>query len=124
MTFKALEVHLNGERLFTAGHEDWSSLQAHVWAHRWGPEMFDNENWPAEEPLPTEPIENINLYCWLSIPPEEGAPAEKEAIESRTESYGDRPLKVGDEVTIRIVEVTAADEPEAPQGPATIMPAD
>ena len=124
MTFKALEVHLNGERLFTAGHEDWSSLQAQVWAHRWLPDMFSKEDWPEGESLPTEPFENINLYCWLSIPQEEGAPAENDAVESRTESYGDRPLKVGDEITIRVVEVTAADEPDAPQGPPTIMPAD
>ncbi|MEM7504658.1 MAG: hypothetical protein AAF417_21670, partial [Pseudomonadota bacterium] len=105
-----------------AGNEDWSSLQAHVWAHRWPPDRFDRENWPEGEPLPKEPVENINLHCWLSIPQGDGTTVENGAIEARTESYGDRPLNVGDEITIRIVEVSAADEPEAPQGPPTIMP--
>lgn len=121
MTFKALEIHLNGKKLFTVGHKDWNSLQAHVWGHRWQPDRVSEEDWPDGEPLPTEPFENINLHCWVSVPKGDGQPDENGTILYDTEAYDDQPLSVGDEITITVVDTAVADKSNGPQRPAAIV---
>ena len=114
MTFKALEVHLNGKKLYTVGHEDWHSLHAHVWGHRIKPETLTKENWPEGEPFPTEPIESVNLHCSFAIP---GADSDTDGGRLSTESYDQHKLQVGDEITIKIVDTTDVDESNGPQQP-------
>jgi len=119
MTFKALEVSVNSKKLFTVGHQHWHLLEARVSGHRFPPEMFSMEQWPEGEPMPTEPIEGVDLHCSFAIPREVNDP---EAGRLSSESYDQHKLEVGDEITIRIVETSQADESNGPQdGPHVVV---
>ncbi len=131
MLVKALEISINGKRLYTVGAADWRSLTAHVWGHRFPADYFNKDNWPEDEPLPDKDIEQINFRASVAVPdnmsPGNEVDPSRQGDWYLTESYKDRPLKVGDVVTVKVIETDELDEPDGPKpdprfpGP-TVMP--
>ena len=129
----ALEICVNGERLYTVGAEDWRVVWAHIMGHRMTPEFFTREMMPPGEDIPEKDVIGINLGASVSMPAEGytglGNSPPQQQNEHTTGSFKHRQLKVGDVVTIKIIETEAADNPDAPKpdprypGP-TVMPAD
>jgi hypothetical protein len=94
----ALEVSVNGKRRYVAGHIDASSLVVMVQVIR---------------PFPEAPVSSI-LHGVVGVP-----------VEGRQQTdslpYPSDRLSVGDEVTVRIVEVDSADPPsDRPPQPNTM----
>ena len=94
----ALEVSVNGNRRYVAGHIDASSLVVMVQVIR---------------PFPEAPVLS-RLHGVVGVP-----------VEGRQQTdslpYPSDRLSVGDEVTVRIVEVDSADPPsDAPSKPNTM----
>ena len=133
MSFMALEISVNGGRLYTVGAEDWRTLRAHVLGHRMTPEFFTPEMMPPGEEVPDKDVVGINLSASVSVPGEgytEFRISPPQQINEYTsKSFKHRSLKVGDVVTIKIIETDVADKPDAPKpdprypGP-TAMPAE
>jgi hypothetical protein len=84
----ALAVMINGERVLTAGVEDWDLLLVNVVAKR------------AENPADNEYDLNVS-----------GLPVQSEKGKLEHLRWGRRPLKLGDKISIELVEVTTADPP-------------
>jgi hypothetical protein len=84
----ALVISINGTQVLTAGVEDWDLLHTDIMAKREkGVELGEYE---------------LNVT---------GLPVQVEKGKLEHLRWGRRPLKVGDEVTIRLAEVTTADAP-------------
>jgi hypothetical protein len=92
----ALEVSVNGKRRYVAGHIDASSLVVMVQVIR---------------PVPQAPA----LPRLLGVV---GVPVEGRQQTDSLPYPSDR-LSIGDEVTVRIVEVDSADPPSKPSNPDT-----
>ena len=131
MNFVALEISVNGERLYTVGSENWQSLRAHVWGIRIAPDFITPDMLPEGEEIPDKDIQRIDLHASVSHPGEgtiSSIPTRK-GNEVISESYRRRQLKLGDVITIKVIETDVADEPNGPKadprfpGP-TIMRAD
>lgn len=133
MSFIALEISINGERLHTAGSENWRSLWAHVLGHRFTPDFFTPETMPPGEEMPKDDVIRIDFRLSVSVPSDDrndlSEPSSETPHQQVTGKYQGRQLKVGDVITITVIETDAADEPEwqkpDPRFPGpTIVPSD
>ncbi len=113
MTITALEVSLNGKALYTVGMEGWQALGASINGHRYTKEMMQqivaqkDDIPPGYEPHATESL-------WLMG--HVGVPDPDRPGSSSGQGYGQHRLKIGDEVTVRIIET---DKPDVPPPPKT-----
>lgn len=108
MSRTALEVLVNGAVMYTVGMENWVMMGASVNAHRQTEEMMQQiraEYGEQEEEFASGDFESIMLTSHV------GVPDPNRVGSSSGQSYDHQMLKVGDEVTIRVVE---SDNPDAP----------
>ena len=108
MSRTALEVLVNGTVLYTVGMENWVMMGASVNAHRQTEEMMQHiraEYGEAGKEVAPGGFESMMLTSHV------GVPDPNRVGSSSGQSYDHRMLKVGDEVTIRVVE---SDHPDAP----------
>ena len=71
MTVKALEVLLNGKRLFTVGLKDWCMMGAQISGHRQTTEDIERIIAASDEPIPglePEGFESFHLYAYAGVP--------------------------------------------------------
>jgi len=116
VTVKALEVLLNGKKLYTVGMEDWRMLGASINGHRITAEVMEKIQAEHDQPMPgLEAAENINLSAYVGVPDEDL----KRPGGSSGQHYESHPLSVGDEITIRVIETDQPDKPlpRDPRGP-------
>ncbi len=113
MTVKALEVLLNGEKLYTVGMEDWRMLGATVTGHRISAEDIERIQAAHDQPMPglgPEACEGLDLSAYVGVadadPNRPGG--------SSGQNYERHKLTVGDEVTIRVIETDQPDKPMPP----------
>jgi hypothetical protein len=81
----AFEVSINGRRRYVAGHSDAQSLTLFLWGT-------------------TRHIQSASLNTSVAIPHDSPAG-------SATLSYETEPISIGDEVTIRVIDVEVPDMP-------------
>ena len=98
MNFMALEISVNGERLYTVGADKWRTLWAHVLGHRLTPDSFTPEMMPPGEEVPESDAIGINFSASVSVPEDEheilkSAPT-RTGNQYLTESYKSRRLNV------------------------------
>jgi hypothetical protein len=84
----AVVISINGEQILTAGAEDWELLLTGVLAKR----VADTDE----------------SECEMNV---SGLPKQLEKGKLEHLRWGRRPLRIGDEITIRLVEVLSADPP-------------
>jgi len=90
----ALEVEVDGTKYVLAGVEDWGLLSAHLTANRGRPDA----------PAPSARVDNVELSIGgLTERGEDG-----NAYHFR---WGQKTLKIGSRITIRVVDVEQADRP-------------
>ena len=119
MAAKALEISVNGERLYVVGASEWRALHAQVWGNRIPADFFTRENWPESEELPESDVEHVDLLASVSTPnPSYGSNSGRNRDASKqylTESYETRRLEVGDVITIKLIETGSPDRPNGPK---------
>ena len=108
MSFIALEISLNDEKVYTVGIEEWRHLNAGVRAIRWPAELVEKHNQATDEIFPEHELENIHLEAHVSIPIESDS---ADGRGSQTGSFDVKNLAVGDVVTIKVIESDTGDEP-------------
>ena len=133
MSFMALEISVNGKRLYTVGAEDWRMLTAHIWGHRITPDLIPPEILPPGEEVPEGDSIGINFTASVSVPEDENEIPDSAGPQTgkqfSSESYRSRRLNVGDVVAIKVIETDVADEPNGPKADprfpgATVLRAD
>ena len=113
MTVKALEVRLNGKKLYTVGMENWRMLGATVSGHRHTREEIEQIQAMSDAPLPAlgpEGIEYLNFTAYVGVPSEDP----KIPGASSGQNYESHTLANGDEITITVVETDQPDKPLPP----------
>lgn len=85
----AFEIKINEEKFATAGFDDWGLLHVHVLAHRGRGPNGENEYEISADGLANQ-----------------AAPGKYEHVR-----WGKHALSIGDEVTLRLVDIPSADAP-------------
>ena len=114
MTITALEISLNGKVLYTVGNKDWVSLNAQINGFRLTAEALEEvraqyAEFARDQPLPDSDAlkhrDGPDLVCFVGL-------SDGDRPSSSTgQSYGTQELKLGDEITIRIVQTDKPDDP-------------
>lgn len=116
MSVTALQISINGKQLYTVGIDEWQTIWAHVLGHRFDPREFDSDPSVEDSGLPDAPVSTVSLRASVSVP----TPVSERIIDSdgtthnvsKTGSYKEVTLAVGDVVQIRVVQTDLADAPE------------
>ena len=120
MTVKALEVSLNGEVLYVVGMDGWSMIGAGISGHRRTKEtlidpkmqeFLDDAKKQSPDAFPaflSRLQESLRLSCHVGVPDPDRPSS------SSGQSYESKDLKIGDTVTIRIIETDSPDLPSEP----------
>jgi len=110
MTVKALEIRLNGKKLYTVGMENWRMFGATVSGHRHTKELLEQFQAMSDAPLPAfgpEGLESLDFTAYVGVPSEDpNTPGE-----SSGQNYESHNLAIGDEITIKVVETDQPDKP-------------
>jgi hypothetical protein len=112
MTVTALEILVNGKKLYVVGMRGWQMLGANVQGHKHTPEMMAKVREQVGTLTPgmsEEDLESLSLHCYV------GLPDPKRPGSSHGQNYGVRALAIGDEITIRVIET---DDPDSPLPPS------
>ena len=116
MSFTALEISLNGERMYTVGIDEWQTIWAHVLGHRIDPAIFAGDPNMSDAEQPDSPVSMVNFRASVSVPtPHSERMTDSEGRtynSSKTGSYQGVTLSPGDVVQIRVIETDSADTPQ------------
>ena len=128
MSFFALEISLNGERLYTVGINEWQTIWAHVLGHRIDPADLAGDPNTRYAELPDRPVSTVNFSASVSVPTpvsERITDAEGRTYNSsKSGSYQGVKLSIGDVVQIAVIETDSADTPQwQGRDPETSYPA-
>jgi len=111
MTVKALEVRLNGKKLYTVGIKDWRMLGANVAGTCQTLEDMALLGGLSDQPLPEDApydLEHWYLTAYAGVP-DPSSPGS-----SSGQQYDSHSLSLGDEVTIKLIETDQPDNPLPP----------